>query len=285
MQAGGEDVMKKSYMWIDPSLPRDHAITGLNLPLTEALSCMKGLGFDGIEVMIGDPDLFDRDAFKKAVLAQGLEVSQLCTGELFGSLNLMLNDPDGSARKAALRTAESVVRLAGGLGRKVGIGRFRGKVWNGNEMSSLEAMAESFSTLDRLAGEEGVKLLIEPLRPDICDTLNTVSQACSFMDAAGLSNFGWLLDTDHVGLDQETGIVENRRRLGFVHLADTFHSPLGRGKIDFSRYFELLARLEYVGYCSVEVFGDKKMGESVFLTEMAEKLEDYIGHNKREGMS
>ncbi len=275
--------MKKSYMWIDPSLHRDHAITGLDLPLSEALSSMKGLGFDGVEVMIGDPDLFDRDVFRKAVLAHGLEVSQLCTGELFGSLNLMLNNPDGSARKAALKKAESVIRLAGSLGRKVGIGRFRGKIWNGDEMSSLEAMAGSFSALDKLAGEEGVELLIEPLRPDICDTLNTVSQACSFMDAAGLSNFGWLLDTDHVGLDQERSIIDHKSRLGFVHLADTFHVPVGRGKIDFPRYFELLGRLEYAGYCSVEVFGDKKMGESIFLAEMAKKLEDYIGHNNREG--
>lgn len=275
--------MKKSYMWIDPSLPRDHAITGLDLPLTEALSCVERLGFDGIEVMIGDPDLFDWDAFRRAVLAHGLEVSQLCTGELFGSLSLMLNNPDGSARQAALSTAESVVRLAGKLGCKIGIGRFRGKIWDGDETSSLEAMAASFSVLDKLGREEGVELLIEPLRPDICDTLNTVSQTCSFMDAAGLTNFGWLLDTDHVGLDQEESIVNHKSRLGFVHLADTFHTPVGRGKIDFPRYFKLLERLGYTGYCSVEVFGDKKMGESVFLAEMAEKLEDYLGLNHREG--
>jgi len=273
--------MKKSYMWIDPSLPRDHAITGLDLPLAEASARMEELGFEGIEVMIGDPDLFDWKAFRKAVLARGLEVSQLCTGELYGSLNLTLNNPDGSARKTALRMAESVIRLAGNLGCRVGIGRFRGKIWDNDEASSLEAMAESFAALDRLAREEGVELLIEPLRPDICDTLNTVSQTCAFLDANGLAAFGWLLDTDHVGLDQEAGIVKNMRRLGFVHLADTFHIPLGRGKIDFPRYFELLGRLEYAGYCSVEVFGDKKIGESVFLAEMAEKLEDYIGHNNR----
>jgi len=234
-------------------------------------------------VMIGDPDLFDCNAFRKVVLAHGLKVSQLCTGELFGSLNLMLNNPDSSARRAAMRTAESVVKLAGNLGCTVGIGRFRGKIWDGDEMSSLEAMAGSFSELDRLAGEEGVELLIEPLRPDICDTLNTVSQACSFMDSAGLSNFGWLLDTDHVGFDQEGSIIDHKSRLGFVHLADTFHVPLGGGEIDFPRYFELLARLGYVGYCSVEVFGDKKMSESSFLVEMAEKLAGYLRRNSLEG--
>jgi len=32
--------------------PPDHAVTGLDLPLPEALSRMKRLGFDGIEVMM-----------------------------------------------------------------------------------------------------------------------------------------------------------------------------------------------------------------------------------------
>jgi len=176
-----------------------------------------------------------------------------------------------------------VVRLAGKLGCKVEIGRFRGKIWNGDEKSSLEAMAASFSALDKLGREEGVELLIEPLRPDICDTLNTIARTCSFMDDAGLAAFGWLLDTDHVGLDQEGDIVDHISRMGFVHAADSFHAPLGRGKIDFPRYFELLGRLGYTGYCSVEVFGDKKTGESDFLAEMAGKLEEYIGNNNREG--
>lgn len=275
--------MKKSYMWIDPSLPRDHSITGLDLPLAEALARMEELGFEGIEVMIGDPDLFDWKAFRKAVLARGLEVSQLCTGELYGSFGLRLNDPVSFSRKSALDMATSTVRLAGNLGCKVGIGRFRGKIWDNDEASSLEAMAESFAALDRLAGEEGVELLIEPLRPDICDTLNTVSQTCAFLDATGLAAFGWLLDTDHVGLDQEESIVDHANRLGFVHLADTFHAPLGRGKIDFPRYFELLERLGYAGYCSVEVFGDKKMGESVFLAEMAGKITEYLHRKSLEG--
>lgn len=268
--------MKKSYMWIDPSLPRNHAITGLDLPLSEALGHMGALGFDGIELMVGEPDLLDLREFRRAVHAHGMEVSQICTGELFGSFGLMLNDLASSSRKTALDMAMKVVRLAGKLDCKVGIGRFRGIVWNKDSIASYEAMAESFLALDKAAQNEGVELLIEPLRPDICDTINTVSQACDFISAHGLKNFGWLLDTDHVGLEQENSISKHANLLGFVHLADTFHAPLGWGKINFSRYLELLTQIGYYGYCSVEVFGDKKKNESAFLTEMAEKLADYL---------
>lgn len=272
--------MKKSYMWIDSALPRGPAVTGLTLPLEKALDRMTELGFEGVELMIGDPELFKVDEFQKAVLGRGMEVSQICTGELFGSYGLTLNDPDASGRKTALRKAAEVVVLAGRLGCKVGIGRFRGKIWNQDRAASYSAMADSFASLDRLAQGAGVEILLEPLRPDICDTLNTVSEAAEFIDTCGLKKFGWLLDTDHVGLDQEDSIRKRGAGLGFVHLADTRHLPLGQGDVEFPRYLWLLREIGFSGFCSVEVFSDTTMSEESFLTEMAEKMSDYFEYSR-----
>ena len=268
--------MKKSYMWIDSALPRGRAVTGLTLPLEKALDRMAELGFEGVELMIGDPGSFKADEFLKAVLGRGMEVSQICTGELFGSLGLALNDPDDSGRRTALRKAAEVVALAGRFGCKVGIGRFRGRIWNRDRAASYGAMADSFAFLDRLARDAGVEILLEPLRPDICDTLNTVSETAEFIGTCGLEKFGWLLDTDHVGLDQEASVRERRASLGFVHLADTRHLPLGRGDIEFPRYLGLLREIGYSGFCSVEVFSDAAMGDESFLTEMAGKMSGYF---------
>jgi D-psicose/D-tagatose/L-ribulose 3-epimerase len=141
-------------------------------------------------------------------------------------------------------------------------------------------MAESFAVLDEIAHAEGVEILIEPLRPDICDTMNSVAETASFIDECGLKNFGWLLDTDHVDLGQKDDIAKRAASLGFVHLADTFHVPLGRGSIDFPSYFALLSELDYSGYCSVEVFGDRDVGAMEFLSEMTAKISDYISRAK-----
>jgi sugar phosphate isomerase/epimerase len=107
-------------MWVDPTLPRDHAITGLSAPLAEALDAMTKFGFEGIEPMIGDPDRFEWEEFRKAVYARGMRVSQICTGELAGSFGLALNDPVASARKRALVAARKSVMLASKLECKVG---------------------------------------------------------------------------------------------------------------------------------------------------------------------
>jgi len=268
--------VKTSYMWIDPRLPNDHRITGLSMPLASALEAMASLGFDGVELMIGDPEAFDADAFASAVKGSGLEVSQICTGELSGSYGLALNHPDLARRKAAVRAAEKCIRLAGRWRCSVGIGRFRGKIWDAEPRASVERMTDSMRFLDRIAGDEGVKVLLEPLRPDICDTLNSVSATTAFIDAAGLESFGWLLDTDHVELGEASGLRGETESPDFVHLADSMHAPLGRGKIDFRAYLSLIASMEYQGYCSIEVFSDETVNERQFLSEMAGVLSKFF---------
>jgi sugar phosphate isomerase/epimerase len=246
------------------------------MPLQEALSAMKDLGFDGIELMIGNPASFDAETFERQVKDHGLSTSQICTGELFGSYGLALNHPDVSLRSAAMRSAEDVIRMAGRWQCTVGIGRFRGKVWDSDPGVSMGRMADSLRHLNKVAEDEGVDILLEPLRRDVCDTLNTVAETASVIQAWRLDRFGWLLDTDHVDLGQTESIRREVRSLGFVHLADSRHMPLGRGDIRFEDYIALFASLGYQGYCSVEVFPDPSIKDELLLEEMAERLSEYF---------
>jgi len=268
--------MKTSYMWVDPGLPRDHPITGLTMPLQEALGAMKAFGFDGVELMIGNPSSFEAETFGGKVRDYGLSISQICTGELSGSYGFALNHPDASLRKAALSAGEDIIRMAGCWRCTVGIGRFRGKIWNSDPKASMERMAESLKRLDEVAKVEGVDILLEPLRPDVCDTLNTVAETANVIRTWGLDRFGWLLDTDHVDLGQVESVRREARSLAFVHLADSRHMPLGRGDIRFEDYIALFASLGYQGYCSVEVFPDPSIKDELLLEEMAERLSEYF---------
>jgi len=268
--------MKTSYMWVDPGLPRDHPITGLTMPLQEALGAMKAFGFDGVELMIGNPSSFEAETFGRKVRDYGLSISQICTGELFGSYGLALNHPDVSLRSAAMRSAEDVIRMAGRWQCTVGIGRFRGKVWDSDPGVSMGRMADSLRHLNKVAEDEGVDILLEPLRRDVCDTLNTVAETANVIRTWGLDRFGWLLDTDHVDLRQAESVRREARSLGFVHLADSRHVPLGRGDIRFEDYVALFASLGYQGYCSVEVFPDPSMKDELLLAEMAQRLSEYF---------
>jgi sugar phosphate isomerase/epimerase len=243
--------MKLSFMWVDKTLPKDRSITGSRLDLKELVRILSAEGYNGIEIMLGDPFKFD---FKDMISDAGLEVSQLCTGEFWGSYHLCLNDIDSRKMEKALSWAEKVIRLASQLNCSVNIGRFRGKIWEDGLENSIVRMMDSFRYLDKIAQKLGVRLLIEPLRKDLCDNINSVSEAFEFISNTESESINIMIDTDHTSLEEIQYIKSYFSRIEYIHLADTMHVPLGEGNIPFSEYFKLFKLMRYDGYMSVEVF-------------------------------
>lgn len=246
--------MKLSFMWVDKTLPKDHSITGSNLNLKELVKMLSEEDYDGIEIMLGNPFNFDFREVKNIIYGARLEVSQLCTGELWGSYHLCLNDIDRRRREKALSWAVMVINLANRLNCSVNIGRFRGKIWEDGLENSIVRMVDSFRCLDKIAQKLGVRLLIEPLRKDLCDNINSVSEAFEFICNTESKSFNIMIDTDHTSLEEIKYIQSNFSRIEYIHLADTMHVPLGEGTIPFSEYFKLFKLIRYDGYMSVEVF-------------------------------
>lgn len=266
--------MKTAFMWIDPQVATAGRITGLRLPVAEATAALRAAGYDGLELMIGDPSGFDTEALRSALVDSDLELSQICTGELFGSYGLALNHQDADIRRRALEAGISVIHLAATWGCPVSIGRFRGRMGQPAD-ESLALMAESLQSLDREASREGVRILLEPLRPDVCDTLSTVVGTATAIRDWGLDSTGWLLDTDHVDLGQSADVAAGSASLGYVHFADSRHVPLGRGSIDFVAYVRLLSRIGFRGYCGIEVFPDSELNDTMLPAAMAARLTAY----------
>lgn len=245
-------------MWVDQTLPKDHAITGSNLKLKEFVRILSEAGYNGIEIMVGDPFNFNIKEVAEVICNARLEVSQLCTGEFWGSYNLCLNDINIKKCTKALSWAKQVINLAGILNCSVNIGRFRGKIWEDGLKNSVNRMVDSFKYLDKKAQKLGVRLLIEPLRSNICDNINSVSEAGAFIHNAGLRSFYIMIDIDHTSLKEIEYIQSNFSSIKYIHLADTQHAPLGEGTILFSKYFKLFKSLRYDGYMGIEVFSNNQ---------------------------
>jgi D-psicose/D-tagatose/L-ribulose 3-epimerase len=245
-------------MWVDQTLPKDHAITGSNLNLKEFIRILSETGYNGIEIMLGNPLNFNIKKVVDVVYSAGLEVSQLCTGEFWGSYNLCLNDINTKKRKKALSWAEQSIKFASILKCSVNIGRFRGKIWEDGVKNSMNRMLNSFRYLDKKAKEWNVELLIEPLRKDICDNINSVSEVASFINNNGLQSFRIMIDTDHTSIEEIGYIQSNFSNIKYIHLTDTMHSALGEGTIFFPKYFKLFKSLRYEGYMSIEVFSNNQ---------------------------
>jgi D-psicose/D-tagatose/L-ribulose 3-epimerase len=243
-------------MWVDKTIPDDHSITGLRLEFKKFTSILSKTGYNGVEIMMGNPFSFDFKEVKKIVYDTNLEISQLCTGEFRGTYNLCLNDINKEKRKEALLWAEKVISLASILNCSVNIGRFRGRVWEDGFNNSINRMVHSFRYLDKKAKEQNIEILIEPLRKDICDNLNSVLEVSEFIKNYELQSFYIMIDTDHTSIKEIEYIQNNISCIKYIHLADTMHVPLGEGIISFSEYFKLFKSLRYDGYMSIEVFSN-----------------------------
>lgn len=250
--------MKLSFMWVDKTIPDDHSVTGSRLEFKKFTSILSKTGYNGVEIMMGNPFNFDFEEVKKIVYDANLEISQLCTGEFWGTYNLCLNDINKEKRKEALLWAERVIDIASKLNCSVNIGRFRGKIWQDGIKHSINRMVHSFRYLDKKAKEQNIEILIEPLRKDICDNLNSVSEVSEFIKNFELQSFYIMIDTDHTPIEEMKYFQNNFSSIKHIHLADTMHVPLGEGVIPFSEYFKLFKSLRYNGYMSIEVFSNNQ---------------------------
>jgi len=246
-----------SFMWVDSSLPFDCRVTGARLPLEQILSLLSVNSYDGVEVLIGDPFCFPVGEILKQTKKYGLQLSQVCTGEFQGTFGLTLNHPDQEHRDRALRWAEKTIEIAAECRSSMNIGRFRGSVTVEGKSASENRMAESFEIIGRKARREGVSLLIEPLKSEVCGTLTTLNETADFLTKISVSSIGWMLDTDHTSANEYADASCRLPQPEYVHFSDTHHLPLGKGSIDFSAYSALLNANAYNGYVGVEVFSDK----------------------------
>nr|WP_312058978.1 sugar phosphate isomerase/epimerase family protein [Fervidobacterium pennivorans] len=246
--------MKLAYMWVDPSIPEKSKVTGLRGSIKDTIGVLSKFNFNAVEIMLGDPFFFEStgllEGFRKNC---DLCISQLCTGEFFGTYGLTLNNPDPQMREKALSWMFKTVEIAGTLGCSVNIGRFRGFISSSDPIGSKERMFESFQRIDEIANLCNIKILLEPLKSSVCNVLNSISECVKVIQKLNLKHFDIMLDTDHTNFIEERQFLE-QISLTYVHLADKDHLPLGNGSIDFAEYFLVLRELNFDGYLSVETF-------------------------------
>ena len=62
--------------------------------LDTAINRLGNLGYDGVELMVRDPDLLDAVSIRRSLDANGLRLAGLCSGHVFGDDGLGLVGPD-----------------------------------------------------------------------------------------------------------------------------------------------------------------------------------------------
>ena len=215
-----------------------------------------GWGYDGVELAIRDPRLVDADELLRVVSAYGLEVPAIGTGQAWGEEGLSFTSYDPGVRAAAIERINSHIPLAARFNAVIILGLIRGITPEGQtHQQSMSYLIEALQECAAAAAPQGVRFALEPLNRYETDLIHTVAQGLDLIERVGADNFGLLLDTFHMNIEEPV-IEDSIRACGdcifHFHVADSNRWHPCAGHLDFKAILDTLFATGYQGYVSGE---------------------------------
>jgi sugar phosphate isomerase/epimerase len=222
--------------------------------LEEIFVKLRGLGYDGVELFVRDPQELDPEKIKQLLLQNGLLPAAVGTGQIVAEDKLFLTHDDEAVRKKAVARAKDVVDFTAVFGCQVNIGKFRGNI--GGDARKKVWMDEAIKEIAAYAQKKNVLITIEPQNRFGCDNSSTTQQAVGWIRELNMPNIRLMLDVFHMQIEDAcipASFVEAADLLFHVHFADTNRECPGAGGIDFATVLHILKALKYESFISVEI--------------------------------
>jgi sugar phosphate isomerase/epimerase len=220
------------------------------------LASIASLGYDGVELAIRDPKLVDRDHLDELLGKYNLNVPAIGTGQAWGEEGLSFTDPDPGIRWRAIERIKSHIPVAAHFQAIIIIGLIRGIVKPGvSDKQARDWLVEALRECSEAAKPNGVQLALEPINRYETTLINNVTQGLELIASVGADNFGLLLDTFHMNIEEP--VIENSiracgKRIFHFHVADSNRWYPGAGHLNFKAILETLATTGYQGWVSGE---------------------------------
>ncbi len=220
------------------------------------LAQIAALGYQGAELAIRDPAAVDAGALEHLVRSHGLSVPAIGTGQAWGEEGLSFTDPDLVIRRAAIERVKSHIPLASRLEALIIIGLIRGVVKPGVQPAqAMDWLVQGIRECSEAAKGSGVRLALEPINRYETSLVNNAGQGLQLIERVGCDNFGLLLDTFHMNIEEaEIGesIAISAGHIFHFHVADSNRLYPGAGHLDFGAILRALAGTGYAGWISGE---------------------------------
>ena len=214
------------------------------------------LGYNGVELAIRDPQLVNYDELDGLIRSCKLSVPAIGTGQAWGEEGLSFTDPDPSIRQRAIQRIQSHIPGAARFGAIIIIGLIRGIVKPGvDPVQAMDWLVEALKACSTAALPHGIRLALEPINRYETTLINNAAQVLELVERVGAENFGLLLDTFHMNIE-EPEIQESIRQSGthifHFHVADSNRWYPGAGHLDFHSILATLFDTKYQGWVSGE---------------------------------
>jgi 5-keto-L-gluconate epimerase len=224
------------------------------------LARIAGLGYDGVELAIRDPGLVDLDELERLIRRHNLIVPAVGTGQAWGEEGLSFTDPDPSVRRTAIERIKSHVPVAARFKAErpavIIVGLVRGIVKPGvDPAQAMDWLIEALRECSETARPHGIRLALEPINRYETTLINNAAQGLELIGRVGADNFGLLLDTFHMNIEEpniEDSIKQTGKRIFHFHVADSNRWYPGAGHLDFKSVLKALFATGYAGFVSGE---------------------------------
>jgi sugar phosphate isomerase/epimerase len=214
------------------------------------------LGYDGVELAIRDPALIDLELLESLTGSLGLRVPAIGTGQAWGEEGLSFTDPDASIRRAAIQRIRSHIPVASRFDAVIIIGLIRGVLKPGVEPAqAMDWLVEALRECSDAARPHSIRLALEPINRYETTLINNAAQGLELIDRVGADNFGLLLDTFHMNIEEariEDSICRCGKHIFHFHVADSNRWSPGAGHLDFRSILGELFATGYQGWISGE---------------------------------
>ena len=232
---------------------------GFNRKPTEVIDVVKKMGFDLLEVAVGEDVGYNAKELRSRLLDAGLGViaSTGCPPDK----DLTSEDP--KARRKGVdfmkKCADSTAEL--GASHMVGLlystaGRTLKTLPDGRY---AQWAAEGVKEVAIHARQYNLTLGFETVNHYETIINNTVDQAIAFREMVGEPNLMIHLDTFHLNLEEESLYQATKKALPFCchyHFAEGNRGQVGRGTVDWHGVYRALAEGNYTGTATLEAFTD-----------------------------
>ena len=224
--------------------------------LEKGLAAVAGLGYDGVEISVCNPDDLDSSAIGSMVSENRLEIVTVATGQSYVDEGLALVTDDAALLDKTLERLGKIIGFAAEIGSKnVTLGGIRGKISYAGHDEMARRFAEPLRICAQRAEEHGVGILLEPVNRYEVSTIYRLEQAYAVMKEAGCENISLLYDVYHANIEETSitaPITKYAKEIGAVHFADSNRLVPFSGHIPFFEVARCLDAASYSGYVTIE---------------------------------